>query len=596
VPFHELSWLAFDQLARGFGGPETVRMLRRADRSRRLLLLRALVDDLDRLPNSMDPLPPVDVAWELLVRVQEHAPGVWDLMLSHPYTGTWLGYTTRLLRGQTVAEGPLWIHSGQIHALVAAAAIRAGLAFETRIPMRHGKVVLPTLGMACLREDSPYDVADVHSDGHRVNVGTPAGSVWLPSDPAMDVQNWWGLRELVAKTGDHHLVVRLDDLDPYRSLHRPAPPRRLERSEVDEWRHLLEEAWGLIVTHLPDYAKAIPAGFDSVVPRPAIPSSNLSASTGEAFGSAIIGRPTDAESLAATIVHEFQHIRLSALLHLIELHEDDSRQRFYTPWRDDPRPIGGVLQGVYAFFGVTEFWRALAGTGTDRAVFEFAYWRQATWRVLRALREDPGLNAAGQRFVDGIAERLGPWQQEPVPAQVADLTKAVSSNHYAGWRMRYVRPRPDLVEDLTDAWLAARPCPVGISLVDDRAPVSTPDGSWSSSRAFLVRMAVTGSGRAQLAQRWSVVPDATEADYAYADGRYDDAVQAYQQDLRDDPDSPVAWVGLALALSALGTEPNAARVLLFRPELVRAVHRRIRRSTSALPAPDELAGWIGSHG
>src|SRR6185312_14082905 len=113
------------------------------------------------------------------------------------------------------------------------------------------------------------------------------------------------------------------------------------------------------------------------------------------FGSAIIARPSDAASLAEALVHEFHHIRLGGLLHLTRLHEEDPRERFYTPWRDDPRPIGGVLQGVYAFFGVTAFWRVLAHASMKapdrRAVFEFAYWREQTWRVLLRLREDPVL-------------------------------------------------------------------------------------------------------------------------------------------------------------------------------------------------------------
>src|SRR5205823_7977241 len=109
------------------------------------------------------------------------------------------------------------------------------------------------------------------------------------------------------------------------------------------------------------------------------------ASSGEAFGSAIITRPTDPASFGASLVHEFQHNRLSGLLHLKSLYNDDPTERFYTVWRDDPRPIAGVFQGVYAFFGVTAFWRALSRVETDLferiAQFEFAYWRQAVWRV-----------------------------------------------------------------------------------------------------------------------------------------------------------------------------------------------------------------------
>jgi hypothetical protein len=35
----------------------------------------------------------------------------------------------------------------------------------------------------------------------------------------------------------------------------------------------------------------------------------------------------------------------------------DDGHRYYVPWRDDPRPISGLLQGAYAYLGVTGFWR-----------------------------------------------------------------------------------------------------------------------------------------------------------------------------------------------------------------------------------------------
>src|SRR5262249_15836403 len=192
----------------------------------------------------------------------------------------------------------------------------------------------------------------------------------------------WEVRRLTVRAGWHGLSVHLDDLDPYRGLFEPVPPERLDISEVETWRSLLDGAWRLIVRYLPDLADAMNAGLDSLVPRPAIPFRLPSASTGEAFGSAIVGLPADAASLAATLVHEFQHICLGGILHLTPLHRNDHRERFYTGWRDDPRPIGGALQGVYAFFGVCAFWRALpqarARAAAPRAAIQFAHLRGRT--------------------------------------------------------------------------------------------------------------------------------------------------------------------------------------------------------------------------
>lgn len=595
---HHLSWADFDHLARGAGGAGVVLQLRSAERSRRLLLLRALVEETTKLPELFGPLPSSEDAWELLARVQEKAPSALDLMLAHPYTGTWAGYTARLLRNRITGMCPMWMHVGHLHALAAAAAIHAELDFHINIPLWNGGAMLPTLGLARLAADSPWSVAEVRSERNQVEVGNETTSVQLPPALAADTPGWWGIHRLTMRADEHVLSVYLDDLDPYRGLYEPVLPQRLDAAEVGAWRALLDEAWRLIVHHLPDIADALPAGLDSLVPRPAVPFRMTNASTGEAFGSAIISRPPDAASLAATLVHEFHHIRLGGLLHLTRLHEEDPCERFYTPWRNDPRPIGGVLQGVYAFFGVTAFWRALARTGTEapdrRATFEFAYWREQTWRVLRVLRDDPGLTPAGRRFVDGIAERLGPWQDEPVPTDLGALVAAVAADHYAGWRIRYLRPDPGTVADLADAWLAKRNRPATTRLVTDRPPTPVPDGSWSSARADLIRLrvAVPPDGRNALSRIWSSVPGATAADFAYVTGRLTDAARSYRAELAADADCPAAWVGLGLTLSGLGVMP-AARALLHYPEVVRAVHRRIWTRTQTVPAPEDLAVWIG---
>ena len=55
-----------------------------------------------------------------------------------------------------------------------------------------------------------------------------------------------------------------------------------------------------------------------------------------------------------TLTHELQHTKLNAVMYLFELLEPVAGERFYAPWRDDPRPLGGFLQGIYAFFGIAE--------------------------------------------------------------------------------------------------------------------------------------------------------------------------------------------------------------------------------------------------
>jgi HEXXH motif-containing protein len=85
----------------------------------------------------------------------------------------------------------------------------------------------------------------------------------------------------------------------------------------------------------------------------------------EVFGETAYGGPGDRAMSARpdrytcvpTLVHEIQHLKLRALLDLITLTLPDDGSRYYAPWRPDPRPVSGLLQGAYAFLAVSVFWR-----------------------------------------------------------------------------------------------------------------------------------------------------------------------------------------------------------------------------------------------
>ena len=54
----------------------------------------------------------------------------------------------------------------------------------------------------------------------------------------------------------------------------------------------------------------------------------------------------DAPALAAALVHEVQHSKLNAVIDIVPLVRPGvGHRRYYAPWRDDPRPPAGLLQG-----------------------------------------------------------------------------------------------------------------------------------------------------------------------------------------------------------------------------------------------------------
>ncbi|MEV8313667.1 HEXXH motif domain-containing protein [Streptomyces sp. NPDC059900] len=552
---HRVALEPYRELLSGSCGPNAVNSLRAAERSWRLLLLRALIDAADGIPAA--PLPALDDGWQLLNRAWESAPGPVERLLLYPAVGTWAAYALRRVRGSVPGQSPLWVELGQLHAVAASAAVLAGADFRTTVPVRDGWVVLPMLGGA--------RVPGAEGRWGSAEVSARAGTV-LVGGVRRDGPGWFPLREL---NGEGCTVV-LDDLDPFRGLRDPQPPQPLDTAE--RYAALFEEAWRLLAHEDPKTARAAATGLSSVVPRPRAELYRPhSASSGDAFGAVVASEPDDAEQFAATLVHEFQHNKLGAFMHLFTLYRDGGTERFYAPWRDDPRPLGGLLQGVYAFFGVTRFYRRRQ---TPLGAFEFALWRAQTLRALRGIRDAERLTDLGRELTDALTARLTAWQDEPVDPRALDAARQAAADHAASWRAHHVSADARQVARAARAYAENRPLelPQGADGADVIVPGRPRRGL--DTRAVLLRrqLADPDALHALGPDPGAVVEGARPEDIALVTGDAALARQRFEARVREEG-GPEAWVGLGLALRA--EHHPAAEVLLTRPEFVMAVHAEL---------------------
>ncbi|MFF9338199.1 MULTISPECIES: HEXXH motif domain-containing protein [unclassified Streptomyces] len=577
----------FDALASGRGGPEAVRFLRTTEYSRRLLLLRSLLDDAARTPGALGPLPSADSAWETLAAAQERTPEEFRELLLHPQVGVWLGHGLRRLRHTAWGDGPLWTDLGHLFAVCAVAALRAGLPLRTTVPLRDGDAMFPTLGLARLPGRPRWATAEVVVEAGRLTVEPHRERVGPgPSGPGDDAPGWLGLRRLRARAAGRPVDVWLDDLDPYRELGDPLPPDRTGPEGAARWQAGLGRAFEVLEECDPETAAALGAGLRSLTPVPAPPSGLVrSASSGDAFGGLLSSLPPDPVTFAVTLVHEFQHTKLGALIHLLTLERDDGAARHHAPWRDDPRPLNGLLQGAYAFLGIAGFRSRhldlAPAAGRAFAEFELALVRRQTREAIATLAADPALTAHGRRFLAGMTARLPARPADPrVRPGVDALAALAAADHRAEWRIRHLAPAPEDVRALARAHASGAPPgfrPAAASVVPD------PDGSWSHTRARLIRRTLGGTAP-------DPGPGAPAAGLALLSGD-PSAADRYGRLLAEDPESPEAWAGLVLSLA---TADPALRPLLHHPELLRPLHRELRaRGTPAAPAA--LARWLAAH-
>ncbi|NEB20733.1 aKG-HExxH-type peptide beta-hydroxylase, partial [Streptomyces coelicoflavus] len=245
------------------------------------------------------------------------------------------------------------------------------------------------------------------------------------SAPGTGAAAWLPLRTLTHTTPTGTVAIPLDDLDPYRDLDDPVAPARLAAGEAAQWQRVFDDAVAILAGAGTGQGpgRLDPAAVRAVVPYgrtaltpPAPPTVAVSASSGDSFGAMVISRPGSALALAETLVHEFQHSKLAALLHLFPLLDDDREERYYAPWRADPRHLTGLLHGAYAFTGVAGFWhdRLTDPAHSEAAAYHFALRRLQCRLVVRTLLTSARLTAPGRRLVEGLARTLDGWLRVPV--------------------------------------------------------------------------------------------------------------------------------------------------------------------------------------
>ncbi|TXJ77905.1 HEXXH motif domain-containing protein [Streptomyces lavendulae] len=606
LPYHRLSAAGLRALASGEGDGAVITELLRAERSRRLLLLRALRNGASENGTGPDDTGPdgTDVfaqGWDLLERAQRHAPEVCEDLLMSPNTGMWVSLAVRRLRGRVYEDAPHWVVMGHFAALAAAAAARAGLDFDITVPVRRGLVPLPTLGCAVLPDPGPWGTARVTGRAGRLRVTGASGAVEVPADPGRRAPDWIPVRRTTLGSGSRAKPLVLEELDPYRTFPHPSEPSVLPPAETAYWEASLAGAWDVLLRDDPQSTEAMRRGLLSVAPTPMRERFRPHSSTaGDAFGGVTASRPDDVAQLAATLVHEFQHTKLGGLMHLEPLTEppadpETPEPLLYAPWRDDPRPLGGLLQGIYAFFGVTRFWRAHRHT-TDPAYaplahFEFALWRTQVWATLNAVGGHERLTPVGRYVVERLTEGCAAWMTEEVPATPLRLAEEAAADHHARWRAHHLRPPAKAVEEAVRAWRqGSGEAPPALA----EEPLLVPDAGvrFSDSTAVLARHHLSDPGGDW--RRPGGVGGADPAEIRLLHGEYAEARASFTERLSAEEAPVSAWPGLGRALAADPGHRAAADLLRHHPERARAVQDALRATTGRRADPVRLAAWLGA--
>jgi HEXXH motif-containing protein len=422
------------------GAARAIRPLVAAERSKHMLLLRAAVDGIVASQAHRRAV----AAYDILAEVARRVPRAADAVICYPAVGAW---ALRLLRGTALAEVPAapgWDDGTQaangVAAIAAAAAILGRFPCRIDWPAPFGAastVMLPSLGYAAIG-DAQNDVAvlSVNADGAQISCGTSV--VNIPPDPRHPGHRWHPVLVISAATSGNRFSVLLDNQNPYRLPGQIAQPDRPCAANSDAWREVLAAGWQILTRHHPAIAADVSSVIKVFTPICAPAGSQVSSTARESFGAIALSLPADDLTMAVTLAHEVQHAKLMGLEDLFPLIYPSGQDRYYAPWRDDPRPLGGLLHGAFAYLGVAGFWRRQrlcenTDARANRAHTEFARWRQAARDVADFLTRSDRLTPQGRLVVDVMARNLNQWCAEHVPAQALRAAQVAAAKHQSRW-------------------------------------------------------------------------------------------------------------------------------------------------------------------
>ncbi|MGK5733325.1 aKG-HExxH-type peptide beta-hydroxylase [Streptomyces sp. URMC 124] len=613
-------------VATGEVGEPDLALLASAQRSRLLLALAAAQDrtgtpgtagtagTAGRPPATTPTTAPATrpaAAWAQLAAVQRSCPEAVEAVLRDPAVAAW---AFRLLRRTahgavaTPADAPLWAGPPLIGSLTAAAAVRARARCSLRVPARRGRLWLPSLGLTGAVARGEWPVVGVECGPGGTVVYGDSGSVRLPDDLARPAEGWSplprisadampcvredGVPGVGADTTNRGGLV-LDHLSPYRDFRSLSDPADLPPPVLRAWEVRVGEALAQLRRDHPAAYRMVSGTVRSLVPvdTPS-PLRPISVSVPDAYGVVMMSLPEDVSAVSATLVHEARHQLLTAVGDLTPLFvpvREGPERLYFAPWREDPRPLRGLLYGAHAFAGIAEFWRERRHLEGERAEFEFALHRWQVRTALAALRNATGLTEAGGRVVAGLAEASGEWWALPVSGAPRRLAELCCNDLRATWRAAHLVVGEGDADDLARCWSSGGPAPALLPAVRG---IATGPGTRAVVRTWLARLWLIAPEafdrlRPELAAGnadvWTTA-GATAADAALVAGDTREALERFR---RAAP-GPAAWIGLGLAGG-----PQLAP-LVERPELVLALHAAVVRSGAAPPGPEELARWLRS--
>ena len=328
-----------------------------------------------------------------------------DILL-HPLWGAWSNRLAALRRNQKWAEAECWARHLPRFLIVPAASHGLANGWRVRVPSSGGLLRFPGIP----RHVNLRGEAEIEIEAQNDALHLCSGSIQLTVT----------LEELTGKRQSELVVerpqidgVEIDASDPwyrgfFRTLRDAEPekgyPRRDVRPHDPPTQHEIEtiaQAFSTVRTAWPELHEEIRSHIRTFVP---FESELLVGWTHVTFLGAIFIRaiPGDLLFTLERLVHEASHVRLY-LMSIQPPYRSGQDLLIYSPFRKDPRPVGGVFHAAFVYCRLIEFLRrAYRALGDERMLARAQELLPLCRDAMSSVRASGAINELGNSLLDEL--------------------------------------------------------------------------------------------------------------------------------------------------------------------------------------------------
>ena len=225
------------------------------------------------------------------------------------------------------------------------------------------------------------------------NIVMPKLGVYIPSSSNVAILRRKSSYKVEIETSGQRYLINLDNIDP--NLQIPTikipgypqttiisirDPALFEKDYIDSIEPDLNKAYNI--------ANMIAKSFDvinSVDSKLAsriislikwfVPTHSLNMQSHNIFtaknliGVLFLSEAPDYIDVIDAIIHEFHHTELYMLMETQQILQEHPGEKFYAPWRDDPRPLYGFFHGIYVHSALIDFYSQIERSDSTKRVY-----------------------------------------------------------------------------------------------------------------------------------------------------------------------------------------------------------------------------------